>query len=89
MSGYQPENDIFPELKSEGVTQYQEMVGVLSWSVDLSQVDILLETALISTYLAFPCRGHLKHLFHVFGSLKANPKRNLFFDPQHPKINKR
>ena len=86
MSGYWTETNTFPKLKSEGVAQYQYMVGLLRWEVDLGRVDILLETALMSTYLAFPHRGHLEHIFHVFGYLKANPKRKLCFDPQHPKI---
>ena len=62
------------------------MVGVLRWAVDLGQVDILLETALMSTYLAFPRRRHFKQVFQVFGYVKAKPNRKFCFDPQHPKI---
>ena len=77
MSGYCSETDTSPELKAEGVTQYQEMVGVLRWSVNMGRVDILLAIALMSTYLALPFRGHLKHIFHVYGCLKVNLKRNI------------
>ena len=77
MSGYCSETDASPELKSEGVTQYQEMVGVLSWSVDLIQVDILLETALMSTDLALPFWGNIKQVLNMFMYLKLNPKRKL------------
>ena len=31
----------------------------------------------------------MDQLYHIFGYLKANPKRNLFFDPQHPKVDER
>ena len=89
MSGYQPETDTSPELKAEGVTQFQDMVGVLNWEVELVRFDILLETALISAYLALPCRGHLKKIFHVFGYLMVNLKRNICFDTQHPTIGER
>ena len=89
MSGYWPETDTLTEIKVEGVTQYQEMVGVLRWVVDLGRVDILLETALVSTCLDLPRRGHLEQIFHVFGYLKMNPKRKLCFDPQHLTLNDR
>ena len=59
MYGYWPENDTFTELKTEGVTQYKEMVGLLRWAVELRLVGILLEIALMSTYLSFHCRGHI------------------------------
>ena len=71
MSGYRSETDTLPKLKAEGVTQYQEMFGVIRWAVDLGQVDILLYTALMSTHLAFPCRGLIEQIFHVFGYFKA------------------
>ena len=44
-------------------------------------VYILLETALMSTYLALPLRGHPEDIFHIFGYLKMNPKKNLSFNP--------
>ena len=43
----------------------------------------------MSTYLTLPHRGHVKQVFHVFGNLKANPKRMFCFDPQNPAINER
>ena len=36
-----------------------------------------------------PRIGHLQELFHMFGYLKANPKRKLAFDPDHPMVNER
>ena len=87
-SGYRPELDTSPELKTEGLQRYQELIGILRWAVELGQVDILL-TALMSTHLALPRRGHLEQLHHIFGYLKVNPKRKLFFDPQHPNIDER
>ena len=62
---------------------------MLHWAVELGRVDILLETELMSTHLALPRRGHLEQLYHIFGYLKAHPKRNLLFDLQHPKVDER
>ena len=75
-----------PELKQDGLQRYQELIGMLNWAVELGRVDILLETALVSTHLALPRQGHLEQLYHSFGYSKAHPKCNLFFDPQHPKV---
>ena len=88
-SGYRPELDTSPELKAEGLQRYQELISILCWAVELGQVDILLEPALMSMHLALPKRGHLEQLHHIFGYLKVNPKRKLFFDPQHPSIDER
>ena len=88
-SGYQPEMDTLPELKQDGLQWYQEMIRILWWMVELGWVDVLLETALMSTHLAMPRWGHLEQLHHMFGYLKANPKWKLFFEPQHPNIDKR
>ena len=85
-SGYQPELDTSQELKQNDLQRYQELIGMLRWAVELGRVDILLETALVSTHLALPRRGYLEQLYHIFGYLKAHPKRNLFFDAQHPKV---
>ena len=88
-SSYQPELDTSPELKEEGLQRYQELIGVLRWAVELGRVDILLETSMMSTHLALPRCGHLEQLYHMFGYLKANPKRKLYFDPQHPQVDER
>ena len=54
--------------------------------MELGRVDILYEVATISTHLAMPRIGHLQELFHMFGYLKANPKRKLVLDPDHPMV---
>ena len=86
---YRPELDTSPELKEDGHQRYQELIGVLRWAVELGRVDILLETSMMSTYLALPWRRHLEQLYHMFGYLKANPKCKLYLDHQHPQVNER
>ena len=86
---YHPELDTSNELKSDGVQYYQELVGILRWAVELGRVDILLETALMSTHLALPRVGHLNQLYRIFGYLKLYPKRKLAFDALHPRISEK
>ena len=88
-AGYRPERDVSAELTSEGVQRYQELIGVLRWAVELGHVDILLETSMLSTYMALPRKGHMQQVYHVFGYLETHSKRRLFFDPRHPDIDER
>ena len=87
--GYRPENDTSPELKAQGIQKYQELIGILRWAVELGRVDILLETSMMSTYLAMPREGHLQQAYGIFGYLKTFPKRRLWFDPKDPGIDER
>ena len=82
--GYRPERDV-----SAGVQRYQELISALGLAAELGRVDILLETAMLSTYMALPRKGHFEQVYHVFGYLKNHSKRRLFFDPWHPEIDER
>lgn len=62
------------------------MIGVLRWSIELGRIDIATEVSMLSTHLAMPREGHLQQVYHIFGYLKAKPKKTLAFDPQHPNI---
>ena len=86
---YRPELDTSAELKADGVTEYQELVGVLRWAVELGRVDINLEVSLMSSYLASPRIGHLQQVYHMFGYLKSKPKRKLGFDHSEPLISEK
>lgn len=85
-SGYHPSEDTTQELDADGLQLYQELIGVLRWAIEIGRVDILLEVALLSSHLALPRVGHLNQVYHIFGYLKASPRRRLYFDPTHPKI---
>jgi hypothetical protein len=58
----------------------------LRWAIELGRIDIAMETSMLSSHLALPRDGHLQAVYHVFGYLKARPKRTLAFDPSHPDI---
>lgn len=88
-SVYRPELDTTPELALEGHRYFQELIGVLRWACEIGRLDILLEVALLSAYLASPREGHLEAALHIFGYLKHHPKRRIAFDPEHPNIDER
>ena len=85
-NGYHPEVDTTPELKSDGVQYYQELVGVLRWAIEIGRVDILLEVSLLSSHLALSRQGHLEQVMHIFGYLKVHKKLRLMFDSSEPQI---
>ena len=85
-NGYKPEMDCTAELKANGVQRYQEIIGQLRWAIELGRVDILLETALMSTHLALPREGHLEQVLHIVGYLKSHKKMRILFDSGYPKV---
>ena len=64
--GYHPERNVLAELTADGFQRYQELISVLRWAAELGCVDILLETAMLSTYMALPRKGHMEQVYHVF-----------------------
>ena len=86
-SGYRPELDTTLELNAEGYQKYQEMIWMLRWTFKLGHVDVLLETAIMSSHLALPRVGHLEQVYHIFVYLKGASKRHIFLDRQHMDIN--
>lgn len=84
--GYHPELDASPELDSEGVTMYQELIGILRWAVEIERVDMLTGLSLLSAYQASPREGHLEKIIDIFAFLKKKPKLTLYFDPTPPKL---
>jgi len=79
-TGYHPELDVTPELMPEKANYYQEMIGVLRWAVELGRIDIHVQVALLSQYLANPREGHLDQCFHIFAYLKGHGRSKLVLD---------
>ena len=83
---YLPELDDTPELESDDVQFYQEMMGMLRWATELGKVDMLHELSLLSQYQANPRQGHMAQALHIFAYLKNKPKTTLYMNPEEPNI---
>ena len=81
---YYPELDKSPELESDDVTLYQEIIGMLRWATELGRVDIMHEVALLSQYQALPREKHLEQVLRIISFLESNPKMTLYMDPEIP-----
>ena len=68
------------------VTQYQNMIGVLRWCVELGRLDINMEVALLSSYSAAPREGHLQAAYHIFAYLRKHLHSRNVFDHGLPYI---
>ncbi len=85
---YRPELvDTTLELGTAMASRYQQMIGILTWAVELGRVeDILLEVALLSSYLAIPQEGHLEAAYNIFAYLDKHPNAPMAFDGRVPRI---
>ena len=77
---YRPEIDVSPPLEPNKAQQYQQLIGMLRWAVELGRVDILFEVSLLSSHLALPREGHLDAAYGIFGYLAKHLESNLVFD---------
>ena len=85
-SGYRPELDATPELGPERANYFQSVIGVLRWAVELGRIDIIVETGLLSRYLAAPWQGHLEQVYHIFAYLKKYNRSSLVLDWTEPHL---
>ena len=85
-SGYIPELDNTPELDSDDITFYQEIIGMLRWAIEIGRFDINTEISLLSSFQAAPREGHLRQLLRIIAFLKRKPKLTLYFDPTRANI---
>ena len=56
-SSFSPELDITKELVEELTNRYQQLIGVLIWSIELRRIDILTEGSCLSQHLCSPREG--------------------------------
>jgi hypothetical protein len=70
---YKPELELSKELDGEMISRYLQLIGILRWAVELGQIDIALETALMSQYSASPREGHIEAVYHIFAYLTLQP----------------
>ena len=80
-TSYKPEMDDSPELNSELLSRYRQLIGILRWAVEMGRIDIYVEVAILSQYLASPQEGHLQAAYHIFSYLQRRPVVKMVFDP--------
>jgi len=79
---YKPELDTSPILDDRLHSRYQQIIGGLRWAVELGRVDINIDVALMSQYLAQPREGHLEAVYDIIRYLSIRPDRRLLMSPK-------
>jgi len=75
--------DYHPELESSDLlgddlhSRYQQIIGMLRWAVELGRIDIQVDVAIMSQYLAAPRIGHLEAVYGIVRYLDQYPDRRL------------
>lgn len=64
--------------------RFQQLMGVLRWSIELGRLDYYLEVSLLSQHLALPREGHLQAVYHLFGYISRHDRSRLVFDSSTP-----
>ena len=84
---YRPELDSTEYCDETKLTLFQNLIGMLRWTCELGQIDILHEVLLLSQYLLDKHRiGHLNQAISIFGYLEKFKDRWLVMDPQRYEI---
>ena len=63
---YRPELDVTEFFFEEEHHFYQQIMGILRWTIELGRIDICTEISLMSRYLVGPRTGHLVQVLHIF-----------------------
>ena len=78
------ETDASPLLTAIEHRQFQQLIGILNWIMQIGRIDIAYATVSLARFVAVPRRTHLKHALHVFGYLKAFPNARSTVDSRDP-----
>ena len=71
-SSYRPELEVSKELNEQLLNRYQQLIGVLRWSIELGRIDIMTEVSCLSQHLCSPREGHLLAVYKIFRYLQKN-----------------
>ena len=86
-SSYRPELEQSDELCTERMLRYLQLIGILRWEVEIRQIDIFCEVAIMLQYSESPRIGHLEGLYHILGYLKKHEMCRVLFYPKYPEVN--
>ncbi len=67
--GDHSELDMYDELDTNGIKDYQSLIGTLQWSVSLGRIDITTAIRTMSGFRVAPRKGHLEWLQHIISYL--------------------
>ena len=79
-----PELDDSPLLNSDGITDYQSLIGVCQWISVSARMDITYAVSSLSRFSSKPREGHLRRALKIIGYLKKYPRKGYVIDAKAP-----
>ena len=79
-----PELDDTNFLDSNGINDYQSIIGVCQWISISARMDITFAVSSLSRFASKPREGHMKRALRILGYLKKYPKKGYIIDPRAP-----
>ena len=83
---YRPEMDVSDYCSDSQTQFFQNLIGILRWTVELGRIDIGYEVSVLSRYLAQPRTGHFVQALHIFKYLDIHKANDLAFDPAYHNV---
>ena len=68
------------ELDMKLTRRYMSLIGILRWAVELGRIDIITETANLSSHMALPRKGHMEAVYSIFSYLAKHQNSRIVFD---------
>ena len=65
-SRFRTELDVTEELGEELTNSYQQLVGVLRWSIELGRIDIMTEVSCLYQHLCYKIEVHIDDVYCIF-----------------------
>ena len=68
------------------MNRYQQLIGVLKWSIELGKIDILAEVSCLYQKLCYPIEVHGDTVYRIFIYLQKNLGNNpgrMAYDPMY------
>ena len=73
---FRPDLYVTTELGEELTNRYQQLIGVLRWSIELGRIDILKELSCLSQHLCYPREVRLDNVDNPLGVYKMTLKNH-------------
>ena len=67
---YRPKVDLNDEVNGKLTNIYQQLIGILRWSVKLGRLDIHVEVAKLSSFNCNLSKGHTEAVYNIFAYLR-------------------
>ena len=78
---YRPELKATTELIPEDISQFQSLIGISRWAVDLGRIGITCEVSMMYSHIEITREVHVQQVYHIFSNLRQHHNSRLVFAP--------